>query len=159
MSVARREICGLKRRNSTVKLATCNVVDYAFQTRFKRDLALVVNDFGYDIHKNSSSTYVSHLISCCAKILCNTLATVSVHAYSDFCSASYTNYQIFVTVLLKFWFFFCAKIQISKSNHSKFQLGLSVAESAVALSVTRWRPLSGFHVRYWLRFLSVFRFE
>ena len=44
-----RDTCRLKRRNLITKLATCRVVLCVFQTRSKRSLALVLNDFRYVI--------------------------------------------------------------------------------------------------------------
>jgi len=52
LRAAQHNLCGLQRRNSNVKLATYNVVDCGFQTRFKRDLAPVMNVFSYGIHQN-----------------------------------------------------------------------------------------------------------
>jgi len=62
LRAAQRDLCGLQHRNSNVNIATCNVVDCGFQTRFKHDLALLTNDFGYGIHKTERALTLNILL-------------------------------------------------------------------------------------------------
>ena len=78
-----RDICWLKSRNLSAKLVTLNVVLCVFQTRFKRSLTLVVNDFCYVIYKieqaltsnsllcavQAQDTLQIHLATVCSEIV------------------------------------------------------------------------------------------